>query len=152
TLDLRQRLPWTGGSLAAAGAFLSDSTSQAPLTRRSDVSLILTQPLLRGLGPNATFFDLRNSRRAREAQERSFELTRQRVAVDVARAFYDVVQQRMLLTVARQSYERSEGLGKASEARLQVGLVSKLDVFRAQLQSSQAQESMVRSEAALQDA
>jgi outer membrane protein len=152
TLDLRQRIPWTGGSLAAGAAYRSEPDAQAPLTRRSDVSVILTQPLLRGLGPNAAFFDLRNSRRLREGQERSFELTRQRVAVEVARAFYDVVQQRMLLTVARQSFERSEGLGKASEARLQVGLVSKLDVFRAQLLASQAEDAMVRSEANLQDA
>ena len=151
-LDLRQRLPWTGGSLRAGGAFLSEPQVDAPLIRRSDLSLVLTQPLLRGFGPNATFFDLRNSRRARTAQERTFELTRQRVAVDVSRAFYQVVQQRMLLSVARQSFERSSGLEQASSARLEVGLVSKLDVFRAQLQSSQAQEAMVRSEAALQDA
>jgi outer membrane protein len=151
-LDVRQRLPWTGGSVSAAGTFLSEPRLEAPLTRSSELSLTLTQPLLRGFGPNATFFDLRNNRRARQAQERTFELTRQRVAVDVTRAFYQVVQQRMLLAVARQSFERSEGLEKASDARLEVGLVSKLDVFRAQLQSSQAQEAMIRSEAALQDA
>jgi outer membrane protein len=74
------------------------------------------------------------------------------VAVEVARAFYQVVQQRMLLSVARQSLERSQGLEKASDARLEVGLVSKLDVFRARLQASQAQEAMIRSEAALEDA
>ncbi|HEX6737716.1 MAG TPA: TolC family protein, partial [Vicinamibacteria bacterium] len=151
-LDLRQRLPWSGGSLTASGAFVSEPRTDNPAPRRSDLNLTLTQPLLRGFGPNATFFDLRNSRRNRVSQERSFELTRQRVAVDVARAFYQVVQQRMLLAVARQSLERSQGLEKASDARLEVGLVSKLDVFRAQLQASQAQESMIRSEAALQDA
>ena len=78
--------------------------------------------------------------------------SRQRVAVDVTRAFYQVVEQRALLAVARQSLRRSENLQKASEARLAVGLVSKLDVFRAQLQAAQAEDSMVRAQAALEDA
>lgn len=72
--------------------------------------------------------------------------------MDVTRAFYQVVEQRALLAVARQSLRRSQNLEKASEARLAVGLVSKLDVFRAQLQAAQAQESMVRAEALLEDA
>jgi outer membrane protein TolC len=112
--------------------------------------LVLTQPILRGFGPNAAFFDLRSSRRLREGQERSYALGRQTLAVDVARSFYQVVQQRQLLAVARQSLQRSESLRRASEARLQVGLVSKLDVYRAELQASQTQESMVRAEAALE--
>jgi outer membrane protein len=62
------------------------------------------------------------------------------------------VEQRSLLAVARQSLVRTRNLQRASEARLEVGLVSKLDVYRAQLQASQAQEAMVRSEAGLQDA
>jgi outer membrane protein len=70
----------------------------------------------------------------------------------VARSFYQIVQQRQLLTVSRQSLERSQSLLKASEARLAVGLVSKLDVFRAELQASQAQDSMVRAQAALDTA
>ena len=45
----------------------------------------------------------------------------------------------VLLAVARQSLARTSSLVRASEARLEVGLVSKLDVFRAQLQASQAQ-------------
>ena len=56
------------------------------------------------------------------------------------------------MAVARQSLERSESLRRASVARLEVGLVSKLDVFRAELQASQAQESMVRAETSLRGA
>jgi outer membrane protein len=152
TLDARQRLPWTGGSVTATSALRSRPGDPVPATRTADLDLTLTQPLLRGAGPNAAFFDLRNSRRQRVSQERALELARQRVAVDVARAFYQVLQQRLLLAVARQSLARSEGLLRASEARLAVGLVSKLDVFRAQLQAAQTSETMVRSEAALQDA
>jgi outer membrane protein TolC len=154
-LDAQQRLPWTGGTVTASALMRSTFEGAtgpdiSPFPRTSDLRLVLTQPLMRGFGPNATFFDLRASRRGREGQERQYELGRQRLAVDVARSYYQVVQQRQLLTVARQSLERSESLQRASQARLEVGLVSKLDVYRAELQASQAQESMVRAEASLQ--
>jgi outer membrane protein len=151
-LNATQKLPWTGGSLTAAAGFRSDVNAAEPFARTSNVQLFLTQPLLRGFGPNATFFELRNSRRGREAQERNHALARQRMVVDVTRAFYDVAQQRQLLSVSRQSLKRSDALLQASEARLKVGLVSKLDVFRAELQASQGRESMVRAEASLESA
>jgi outer membrane protein TolC len=116
------------------------------------VRVVLTQPLLRGFGPNATFFDLRNSVRARLAQERSLVLSRQRLAIQVAAAFYNVIAQRQLVGVSRQSLERSESLRRASEARLQIGMASKLDVFRTEIQASQTEESLVRQQAALENA
>jgi outer membrane protein TolC len=150
--ELGQRLPWTGGSLVGGGVWQSRPEQPVPLARSSVVSLELRQPLLRGFGPNSTYFELRNSRRSREGRARSLERSRQRIAVEVTRAFYQVVEQRALLAVARQSLRRSESLQRASEARLAVGLVSKLDVFRAQLQAAQAQESMLRAQASLEDA
>lgn len=153
-VDATQKLPWTGGSITANALMRSTfdgatGPDVSPFPRTSDLRLLLTQPLLRGFGPNATFYELRASRRTREGQERQYELGRQRLAVDVARSYYQVIQQRQLLAVARQSLERSESLRRASTARLEVGLVSKLDVYRAELQASQAQESMVRAEASL---
>ena len=151
-IDLTQSLPWTGASLTAAGRYTSQPQAQAPYAKTSDLRLLLTQPLLRGFGPNATFFDLRNARRARVGQERAFALARQRVALEVARAFYDVIAYRQLLDVARQSLARTEVLLRSSNARLEVGMASKLDVFRAELQAQQARGAMVRSEAALASA
>jgi outer membrane protein TolC len=151
-LDAAQRLPWSGASLTASGSFFSNPSSDSAASRTTDLRLVLTQPLLRGFGPTATYFDLRNSRRGREAQERQFSLARQRLAVEVAGAFYQVVKQRQLLSVAQQSLERSESLEQASEARMQVGLASKLDVYRAQLRASQATGAMVSSDAGLETA
>ncbi len=149
-LEASQRLPWLGGTLLGVSAFRSfDQTGPAPAGKSSDLRLALTQPLLRGFGPNATFYDLRNAQRQRQAQERSFELQRQALAVNVIQAFYAVVRQRALLGVSRQSLLRTRGLLQASEARMQVGLASKLDVFRAELQASQTEDSLVQSRASL---
>jgi outer membrane protein TolC len=151
-VDLAQAVPWTGGTVSATGRYLSDPTVDAPFPKTTDVRLLLSQPLLRGVGPNATFFELTNSRRAVQGQERSLTLSKQRLAVEVAAAFYGVIAQRQLLDVAGQSLERTETLRKSSEARLQVGLASKLDVFRAELQAAQASDAMVRSRSALASA
>jgi outer membrane protein TolC len=152
-LSVRQLLPWTGGSLIGDAHMRSGPlVGSALLTRQSDLTLELRQPILRGFGPNATFFQLRNSRRQRQGQERAFERRRQEVAVETTQAFYQIIQQRALLAVASQSLRRSQSLQRASEARLAVGLVSKLDVFRAELQASQAQEAMLRAQASLEDA
>jgi outer membrane protein TolC len=151
-VDFAQALPWTGGTVTATGRYLTQPTADSPYPRTTDLRLLLSQPLLRGVGPNATFFQLTNARRAVQGQERSLALARQRLAVEVAAAFYAVIAQRQLLDVAGQSLERTETLRKSSEARLQVGLASKLDVFRAELQAAQASDSMVRSRAALASA
>src|SRR5206468_4423060 len=105
-VDATQKLPWTGGSLTATALMRSTfegatGPDVSPFPRTSDLRLVLTQPLLRGFGPNATFYDLRLSRRGREWQERRYELARQKLAVDVARSYYLVIQQRQLLGVAR---------------------------------------------------
>ncbi len=148
-LDLSQRLPWTGGTLTATGRYLSEPETGTPFPRTTDLRLLLTQPLLRGVGPNASFFELTNARRAVQGQARTLALARQRTAVDVAAAFYAVIAQRQLLEVARQSLERTEALQKSSAARLEVGLASKLDVFRAELQAAQARDAMLRSQSSL---
>jgi outer membrane protein len=153
-LDVSQRLPWTGGTLTATGRYTSAENVdlEFPFASTTDLRLLLRQPLLRNAGPNATYFELTNARRAVTGQERSFELARQRLAVQVASAFYAVVAQRQLFEVAAQSLARTETLLDASNARLQVGMASKLDVFRAELQAAQAREGMIRSRAALETA
>jgi outer membrane protein len=147
-----QRLPWSGGSVTAAGTLRSLHPDNAPASRASDVAVLVSQPLLRGAGPNATYFDLKNSQRAVQGEERGFELARQRLVVDVTAAFYLVVKQRELVGVAQQGLKRSNDLRVASEARMKVGLASKLDVFRADLQASQTEEALVQAQAGLETA
>jgi outer membrane protein TolC len=152
-VDAQQRIPWLGGNIVGTGALRSfEQSGPAPAGKSSDLRLAINQPLLRGFGPNATFYDLRNARRQRQAQERNFELQRQNLAVNVAQAFYSVVRQRALVGVSRQSLVRTRGLLVASEARMQVGLASKLDVFRAELQASQTEDNLIQARANLDQA
>jgi outer membrane protein len=148
--SLDESLPWSGGLLHASFGASSPRDSQAAHT--SELNVTLVQPLLRGFGQAASLFALRNARRAREGQERTLALTRQSLIVQVTGAFYQVLRQRQLVEVSRQSLKRSANLKKASQARMLVGMVSKLDVFRAEIQESQASESLVAAETGLDTA
>ena len=152
SLDASQRIPWLGGTLTAGGDYRNQAIDDPLRDRTAQMRFSLTQPLLRGFGPTSTFADLTASRRDRESQERTFVLQRQSLAIDVTASFYEVIKQRQLLAVARQSLERNETLLRASQARMLAGLASKLDVYRAELQVSYAQDAMVTAETQLETA
>jgi outer membrane protein TolC len=151
TLEASQAVPWTGGSVTAAAA-VRQATADDLTSSASDLRLTVSQPLLRGFGETVATFDVRNSERTVESQERSFVVARQRLAIEVAQTFYQVARQRQLLEVAHRSLERSLELKRASEERQSVGLASRLDVLRAELQAEQARDSAVSAEASLQGA
>jgi outer membrane protein TolC len=136
------------GATVTANASSDFARNELTSLTASNLSFTLTQPLLRGFGPKATQFDLENAKRTRESSQRNLEVTRQRLAVEVVASYYDIVRQEGLIDVAEKSVERSRELLRASEARLKVGLASQLDVFRAELLLSQAEESLINREEA----
>jgi outer membrane protein TolC len=136
------------GATLTANASSDFARNEFTSLTASNLSFTLTQPLLRGFGPKATQFDLENAKRTRQSSERNLEVTRQRLAVEVVASYYDIVRQEGLIDVAEKSVERSRELLRASEARLKVGLASQLDVFRAELLLSQAEESLINREEA----
>ncbi len=147
-VEISKLLPFgttiTGGLRSDwAGAELGNVNASA-------ASLRVTQPLLKGFGKKATEYDLQNSRRSLQSSERNLELARQRLAVDVVSTYYNIVRQAGLVDVAEKSFQRNKELLRASEARLEVGLASKLDVFRAELQLSQAEEGVIFRKEALE--
>jgi outer membrane protein len=152
SIEASQTLPWLGGELRAQRTTRTFDGVDSPAVQLNDTSFTWSQPLLRGAGPNASLYELRNARRFRESQERALVLSKQRLMIEIARAYYQVIAQRDLLDVARQSAARSEGLRKASEARMDVGLSNKLDVYRAQLSESQAEQAAVQAETSFQSA
>jgi outer membrane protein TolC len=147
-LEVSKLLPF---GTTVTGSMRSDWASpELGNVNASAVSLRVTQPLLRGFGKSTTEFDLLNSRRNLQSSERSLELARQRLAVDVVANYYNIVRQAALVDVAEKSLARNKELLRASEARLEVGLASKLDVFRAELQLSQAEDALIYRKEALE--
>ena len=118
----------------------------------ADTTLTVSQPLLRGLGRNVARRSLTSAEVRREDADIQQALTEQQVAIDVATAYYRVVSQKAFVNVARQSLDRSRKLRDASEAKLDAGLVSQLDVLRAQQLVAQAESQLFDAQAAVDDA
>jgi outer membrane protein TolC len=158
-LDLTQR--FTTGTEMRMG--IGTSTAQIPPDADSaiqddirfynaDTTFTLSQPLLRGFGANATRRLLSSAELRQADAQRQRTVAEQQMAVEVAAAYYRVVGQQALLEVARQSLERTRKLLEASVAKLEAGLVSQLDVYRAQQLTSQGELQLSDTETALEDA
>ena len=141
----------TGTASSLIPGQLGDASSDV-LFYSADTTLTLSQPLLRGFGRNVARRGLNSAELRREDAERQQRLSEQQVAVDVAAAYYRVVAQQALVDVARQSLTRARRLRDASEAKLDAGLVSQLDVLRSQQLVSQAEMQLFDAQSAVEDA
>ena len=118
----------------------------------ADTTLTLTQPLLRGFGRSVARRSLTSAELRRADADRQQSMAEQQVAVEVAAAYYRVVSQQALVDVARQSLQSARRLRDASEAKLDAGLVSQLDVLRSQQLVAQAEIQFFDSQAGVEDA
>ena len=118
----------------------------------ADTTLTLTQPLLRGFGRAVSRRGLTSAEVRRDDAARQQTLAEQQVTVDVAAAYYRVVSQQAFVEVATQSLQRSRRLRDASEAKLDAGLVSQLDVLRSQQLVAQAEIQLFDAQSGVEDA
>lgn len=139
-------------STGTASAQIPGDVEGDVLFYNADTTLTLSQPLLRGFGRGVSRRALSSAEWRRHEADRQQSLTEQQVAVDVASAYYRVVSQQTFVDVARQSLVRARRLRDASEAKLDAGLVSQLDVLRSQQLVSQAEMQFFDAQAAVEDA
>jgi outer membrane protein len=157
-VDVSQKLV-TGTELRASTGTVSSQIPGAPSLTPGDIhfynadtTFTVSQPLLRGLGRTVTRRSLTSAEVRREDADIQQALAEQQVAIDVAAAYYRVVSQKAFVSVARQSLDRSRRLRDASEAKLDAGLVSQLDVLRAQQLVAQAESQLFDAQAGVEDA
>lgn len=110
---------------------------------RTNVTLSLTQPLLEGRGTLPTTQELVSAERSAESQYRSFMLAQQQLMINVASNYYGILRDEMLIEVNQRALERARLLLQAAEAKLKIGMASKMDVFRAELQVLTSENGMV---------
>ena len=155
-VDLSQRLT-TGTELRLS---TGTTTAEIPgqlggddvLFYNADTTLTVSQPLLRGFGRSVSRRSLTSAETRRVEADRALSLAEQQVAIDVASAYYRLVSQEAFVAVARQSLDRARKLRDASEAKLDAGMVSQLDVLRAQQLVAQAETQLFDAQSGIEDA
>jgi outer membrane protein TolC len=158
-LDLAQKLT-TGTELrAGVGTTSAQIPGASGIPGQSDIrfyntdtTFTVSQPLLRGFGPTVTRRSLASAEERERDARRQRTLAEQQVAVEVASAYYRVVAQRTLVGVAQKSLDRARRLRDQAEAKLDAGLVSQLDVFRAQQLVAQAEIQLFDAQSTSEDA
>ncbi len=155
-VDLSQRLT-TGTELRVSTGTTTAEIPGVPggddvLFYNADTTLTVSQPLLRGFGRSVSRRSLTNSEMRRVDADRALSLAEQQVALDVASAYYRLVSQEAFVAVARQSVDRARKLRDASEAKLDAGIVSQLDVLRAQQLVAQAETQLFDAQSGIEDA
>jgi len=149
-VDVSEKLV-TGTELRATVGTMTES-DQLGTYYNTDTTITLSQPLLRGFGKSVTRRPLSSAEVRLADAGRARVLAEQQVAVDVATAYYRIVGQKEMVQVAQKTVERSRSLLDASTAKLEVGKVSQLDVFRARQLVAQAEAQYLDSQGAVDDA
>ncbi len=109
----------------------------------SDLSLDLTQPLLRGFGPAANLSEVRIARISAADSEWSF---RNRIIEILTRTdfvYNDLHAERQQLRVAERSLSLAEQLVSDNESRLKIGVKSPLDVTEARATAAARVEDVI---------
>lgn len=157
-IDVTQK--FTTGTQVRVG--VGTSTSQIPAASgepggdihfyNADTTLTLSQPLLRGFGPAVARRSLTSAELRRVDADREQVLAEQQVAIETVSAYYRLVAQRTFVEVATKSLDRARKLRDSSEAKLDAGIVSQLDVLRAQQLVFQAEMQLFDAQSAVEDA
>ena len=149
-LDMSQR--FTTGTELRASVGTATFRNQLGAFYNTDTTFLLSQPLLRGAGRAATRGPLTTAEARVADAGRQRVLSEQEVTIEVARAYYRIVAQQRMAEVGEKGLDRARRLLEASQAKLQVGKVSQLDVFRAQQLVGQAEVQLLDAQAAVEEA
>lgn len=147
-LLLRRKFLPTGTQLDVKGSSRVFSTvPQVSVPYFSEARVTVAQPLFQGWTAIENRTGLDDAERRVVSTEHAIEVAREETVFQIVRAYYEVVRADQLLTVARRSLERVRDLEDAAEARLELGKVSKMDVYRAELQQARVQNTLADQEA-----
>jgi outer membrane protein TolC len=113
----------------------------------SEGRITVTQPLLQGRTRLENRDAIDDAERRIAAAEHELAQTREELALEVVRTFYDVVKAEELQAVAEKSLDRVGALRKVAEGKLELGAVSKMDVFRADLHATRLKNALVEQKA-----
>lgn len=145
---LRRKFLPTGTQVDIKGSSRVFSTvPQVSVPYFSEARVTVAQPLFQGWTGIENRAGLDEAERRVLASEHAIEVAREETVFQIVRAYYEVVRAQQLLEVAGRSLERVRDLEKSAEARLEIGKVSKMDVYRAELQEARVQNTLADQEA-----
>ncbi len=127
---------------AGTNAGIGLGTSRFAGQSLSEMSFSISQPLLKGRGSlvNNIGIDMANQNRFK--QRNMVRYQKQQLILDMISTYYRAVLQKQSIRIHQTTIEQSQEMLDSSNAKFKFGMVSRMDVFRAELQLLEAQESL----------
>ncbi|MGH7336303.1 MAG: TolC family protein, partial [Myxococcota bacterium] len=130
--------------LLTGGTRVFSSVPQVSIPYLTETRVGISQPLFQGRSRLENRERIDDAERRIAASEHALASAREDLALQVVRGFYDVVGASELVGVAGKSLERVEELGEIARAKLSLGSVSKMDVFRTDLHAARIRNAVVQ--------
>jgi outer membrane protein TolC len=147
-LDLSRKLLATGTQIdLTGGTSVYSSVPQVSVPYFSETRITVTQPLWQGRSRLENSDRLDDAERRVGAAKNVLASARGDLVLQVTRGFYDVVRTEELLRIAQSSLDRVSELDQIGRAKLSIGAVSKMDVFRTELHATRLKNALVEQHA-----
>ncbi len=117
-----------------------------------DVTLTLTQPILRGFGSDSNRVRVRTARKALDISTAQLELTVLTSIGEVMKAYWDLVGAIQQLTVRQESFANAMRLVRINEQRFEIGTAAAIEVLQAKAGAAARQSDMITARTAILDA
>lgn len=147
-LDLTRRLLLTGTKIGLnGGTSIFSSVPQATVPYLTEARLTVSQPLWQGRSRLENRERIDDAERRVASAKHALGDARLDLMQQVTRGFYEVVRAEQLVEVAKSSLDRVAQLGQIADAKLAIGAVSKMDVFRIDLHDARLKNALVEQQA-----
>ena len=114
---------------------------------RSNLTLQMTQPLLRGFKIDATRASLQTSRITQQNDEISLQSTMSTTAANTRNAYWDLVFAIQAVEAAQNSLDISSKLVQDNQARVEIGTLAPIDIKSAEAEQANRRLTLVQAQA-----
>ena len=140
----------TGGTLSfdlADSYYKTDLTNyDDPESYTTDLSVSISQPLLKNAGKNASTYSIRVAQYNSRAADLRTKIAAIRIIAAVDRAYWNLYASRRMLEVRNQQYEYAKTTYEETKRFVEVGVKAKIEVIRTQKQMADAATQIITAE------
>lgn len=130
----------TDSTFATAGSYFD-----------SNISVRVTQPILKNFGPQNAQKNLLVARKNRDASEEMFKSAVTGVITQVRQTYWNFVHSMANLDVQKQSLKLAQDLLEQNRVRVQVGTLAPIDILQSEAEVASREEAILVAESALEN-
>lgn len=108
----------------------------------SNIRTVITQPLLRGFGKDYNLSPARSAEFGLRSSMRAYFIAQCQVVLRTCTSLYEIVKAQRSVLLSEQSHMRVKHFFHAAKLKAKIGLTDPLDVYRAEMEMRQAEDSL----------